>query len=76
MARTKNYVLYPATQEELYRLKGEYEWIGREVDIVRDPQLGDKLVVLALPRKYKKKEQEEAKLRAKREAYEEDPYTV
>lgn len=74
MARNKNHVLYPATQEELYRLKGEYEWIGREVDIVRDPILGDKLVVLALPRKYKKKEQAEAKLRAKREAYEEDPY--
>lgn len=47
--------------------------MGREVDIVRDPS-GDKLVVLALPRKYKKKEQAEAKVKAKREALENDQY--
>lgn len=73
MAKAKNLVLYPNSATELYRLKQEYEWMGREVDIVRDPS-GDKLVVLALPRKYKKKEQAEAKVKAKREALENDQY--
>lgn len=73
MTKAKNLVLYPTSATELYRLKQEYEWMGREVDIVKDPS-GDKLVVLALPRKYKKKEQAEAKVKAKREALENDQY--
>ncbi len=73
MAKVKNLVLYPSSQTELYRLKQEYEWIGREVDISRDAH-GQKIIVRALPRKYKKKEQAEAKLKAKKEAFEGDQY--
>jgi hypothetical protein len=73
MAKIRNLVLYPKSQEALYSLKSEYEWIGREVRVQRD-ELGLKLVVLALPNKYKKKEQAEAKLKAKREAYEEGTF--
>ena len=69
MSKIKNLVVYPKTPAELYALKADYEAIGREVDIQRD-EIGDKLVILALPRKYKKKEAQEAKLKAKREAYE------
>lgn len=73
MAKINNLVLYPNSQEELYRLKNEYEWLGRETRIQRDSH-GQKLVVLALPSKYKKKERIEAKSRAKREADEEGTY--
>jgi len=73
MAKIRNLVLYPKSQESLYSLKSDYEWIGREVLVQRD-ELGLKLVVLALPKKYKKKEQAEAKLKAKREAYEEGTF--
>jgi hypothetical protein len=73
MAKIRNLVIYPSNQESLYALKSEYEWIGREVRVSRD-ELGQKLVVLALPSRYKKKDQIEAKLKAKREAFEEGEY--
>ena len=73
MAKIRNLVLYPKNPDALYALKREYEWIGRETRVSKD-ELGQKLVVLALPSKYKKKDIQEAKLKAKREAYESDEY--
>lgn len=71
MARSKNLVLYPKTQTEMSALKADYEFIGREVNVVNDVT-GKKLIVLALPRMYKKKADAIAKAKAKRETDNED----
>lgn len=71
MARSKNLVLYPKTQTELSALKADYEFIGREVNVANDVT-GNKLIVLALPRMYKKKADALAKAKAKRETDSED----
>jgi hypothetical protein len=73
MSKIRNLVVYPKTLTELYSIKADYEAIGREVDIQKD-EIGDKLIVLALPRKYKKKNDIEAKLKEKREAYEDKEF--
>ena len=73
MSKIRNLVVYPKTPAELYAIKADYEAIGREVDIQKD-EIGDKLIILALPRKYKKKDEMESKLKAKREAYEDKDF--
>lgn len=72
--KVKNLVLSFEDPISLKKMKEDYEFIGREVDSDLD-QL--KLTVLALPRKYKKKNVREAKLARKREAetdYDDDAY--
>lgn len=61
MAKLTNLIIYPATQTELNRLKDEYEWMGRETRVEHSSE-GDKLIILALPTKYKKKQAAKQKL--------------
>lgn len=46
MAKPKNHVIYDTNQEELVRLRDEYELLGRHTKLE-----DGKLVVFALPRR-------------------------
>ena len=74
MAKVKPLVMNFSDAEALNKMKEEYDFIGREVEIdVRNL----KLTVLTLPRKYKRKQSKEAKTRRPREGdfdYEEYGY--
>ena len=50
MARQRNHVIRSSDQEDLKRLKEEYESLGRDTKLTQG-----ELIVLALPRKYKRK---------------------
>jgi hypothetical protein len=65
MSKVKNLVITFDNQESLMKMKEDYEFIGREVDVDMSEL---KLTVLTLPRKYKKKNIREAKIARKREA--------
>lgn len=46
MARPKNHVIYSKDQEDLKRLRDEYEMLGRKTELKPG-----QLIVLALPRR-------------------------
>lgn len=67
MAQIKNQVIYTSDFDTLNRLADEYRFVGREVRV--EPRKS-RLVVLALPSTYKRKEEREKKLRKrKRDLY-------
>lgn len=69
--KVKNLVITFDSPDKLFKMKEDYEFIGRETD-VDTKEL--KLTVLALPRKYKKKSIREAKIARKREEENEYDY--
>lgn len=76
MTKIRNMVKDFTSQSEAQALAAEYRYIGREARVEPDGN-AYKLTVYALPLKYKKKSEQEAKLQAKREGgrgYEDDLY--
>lgn len=71
MGKIKPLVLSFKDIDALEKMKAEYDYIGRETSVDRQKL---ELTLLTLPRKYKKKTEREAKLRAKREENEDYSY--
>jgi hypothetical protein len=71
MSSIKPLVMSFSSLDELEKAKADYDFIGREVDVDRKSL---RLTVLTIPRKYKKKADKEAKLRARKESDNYDDY--
>lgn len=71
MSSVKPLVMSFTSLDELEKVKADYDFIGREVEVDRQNL---RLIVLTVPKKYKKKSDKEAKIRSRKEADDYDDY--